>query len=160
MKSGKEDEEKFQCRNYSHRLRHCGDGRETGGKALKPAVRKNYFIRDISFNSIDKEYELETGSVSTDNMSLVLLDPSINTRTAWEKSNSAHDVFSKSNMENAITLMGSFMASGAHEHIFCSDLMLYSWKRSHCAVRRNLNDMEGHLGEEEKCLSVVVEVKD
>lgn len=41
----------------------------------KPATKKHRFIRNTSFNDIEDEYDLGTGSVLTEKLYLVLADP-------------------------------------------------------------------------------------
>lgn len=94
-------------------------------EVLKSAMKKCCFTRDTSFNDLENEYELGSGSVLTEKVNPVLADPPYSTRSARGQSNCAYDVFSKSNMEGGVRLMGIGMAPGAHGHISCSSLMLY-----------------------------------
>lgn len=89
---------------------------------------KNYgFIRDTSFKDLDGGYELDTGSVSTEHVSLNLSLLRYTTRSAGDRSDSVRGVLSKSDTKNAVKLMGSIIASGAHGHIFRSILMFDIW---------------------------------
>lgn len=83
------------------------------------------FIRNTFFKNLGDAYELETGSDCTEDVNLVLSDPPHNTRRTQSQSSFAHGLVSKSGMEDAVTLLGSVVASGARGHISCSDKMLH-----------------------------------
>lgn len=49
---------------------------------LKFAMNRHYFVQDTSFNNLEDEYELETGSVLTEKANRVPPDPPYNTCSA------------------------------------------------------------------------------
>lgn len=67
---------------------------------------------------VGDEYGLEEGSVLIEEVNLVPAVPSSHICSATGQSHSAHDVLSKRGMEDAVRLVGSAMAPGAHGHIF------------------------------------------
>lgn len=84
-------------------------------------------------------------------MNLVLAHPLHKTRRARGQSSYAHEVFSKSGMEDAVGLLGSVMSPRAQGHKFCSDLMFYRWNRSFRAAKEKIEDVKENLeGEKEK----------
>lgn len=80
-------------------------------------MMKYCFIRDSSFNDLNDKYEFETGLVLAEKGHLVLTDSPHSTRIVQSQSDSAHDVFSQSNTENAVRLIGNLMASGTDGRI-------------------------------------------
>lgn len=72
------------------------------GETLKSVTRNYCFIQDISFNDLEDECEFAPGSVRTIKVSRALTDPPYNIRSARGRSNSAHNLFSKRNMGNAM----------------------------------------------------------
>lgn len=99
--------------------------REAGPKVevLRSALKKYRFIRNVSFKDLEDEYELDNDSVSTEKVNLVLADPPYNIRSARGQSNSAYNAFLKTDIEDAVKLIGNVMAPGARGHMFCSDSM-------------------------------------
>lgn len=73
---------------------------------------------------------------------MVLANLPYSTGSAWGQSNSANDVFSKKDMENAVRVMGSMASPEAHGHILCSDLMFYHRNRSPCATKEEVNNVK------------------
>lgn len=90
---------------------------------LKPAMNKYCFVGRTSFSDLEDEYDLKTGSVLTNKINLVLADSLYNTRSALCQSKSAHEGFSKRELENAVRLMSNVLFSGVHGNLLCSDLM-------------------------------------
>lgn len=88
-------------------------------------MKKYRFIQNISFNEFEHEYELETGSVLTKEVSQASVDLPYSPRSARGQSNSDHDVFSKRNTENAARLVGNITSLEAHGHILCSGLVFH-----------------------------------
>lgn len=90
---------------------------------LKCALKKHPFIRNTLLNDLRDEHELDTVRIGTVN--LVPVNPPYITLTARGQSDCAHNLFSKTDLENAVRVMRSFMALETHRHIFCSDLVFY-----------------------------------
>lgn len=59
----------------------------------RSAMKKHCFIRENSFNDLEDEYVLETGSVLAGKGNRVLADLSYNTRSERGLSSSAHGLF-------------------------------------------------------------------
>lgn len=122
---------------------------------LKSAMMKYFFIRDTSFSDDEDEYELDTGSNPTENVDLALADLPYSTRSAWGQSNSAHDVFSKRDVENVVRLVGSVVAPGAHAQVLCSDLKIYQRNKSSLAAKEEVDIVGGDLEGQKKSLGGV-----
>lgn len=61
----------------------------------RSALKKHCFTLGISFNDLEDEYVLGTGSVLCEKVNLVLTNPSYSTRSARDKSSSGHDLLLK-----------------------------------------------------------------
>lgn len=96
----------------------------------------------------------------TEKMHLISTDSPYNTRSVRGRSRSAHEVFSKKDMEDAMRLTSNFMASGEHVHIFCSSLMFHHWKRSLRAAKEWVEDVEGDLEGGKEKMPEVFEMED
>lgn len=94
-------------------------------KVLSSAMNKDRFFQDISFSDLKDEYKLKTGSVFSEKVNLLLANPPRITRSARGPSNSAHEMFSKKIMKESVRVSGSLVATGAHGHIFCSNVVFY-----------------------------------
>lgn len=100
---------------------------------LKSALKNYCFIRDTSCNDLRDECMLYSGSL-TEKVGLALRYPPYSTCSAWKQLSSAHNVFSKRDMKDAVSLVDLELALGAHGLIFCSDLVSYHCNRSFRAV--------------------------
>lgn len=130
---------------------HPSSGLQT--EVLDSAKKKYCFIQDISFNDLDDQSELETGSICREKVSQVLADSSYSTRSTRCQTNSAQNVFLKRDRGDAVKLMGTEMAPGAHGHVFCLSLVFYCCNSSFRAAKKKLGDVEGNLdGRKEKVL--------
>lgn len=81
---------------------------------LQSAMKKYCLIRDISLKDLEDQHDRETGSVLISKVELVRADLFYPSRTARGQGGAAHDVFSKTEMEDEVRLMGSVVAPGAH----------------------------------------------
>lgn len=90
---------------------------------LRVAARECCFIKNTSLQELQDMHELETDSVSHRNVNLMLADPPYSTCSALGQAPSAHDVFRKENIENALIFMSNVMAPEAHNHLFGFDLI-------------------------------------
>lgn len=115
-------------------------GREVG--LLKSALKNLCLIPDIFFIDFKDGSELRTGSALIQIVSLILVNPPYNARSRRCRSNSAHNLFSKSNMEYTVSLVGSLMALETPGHIFCSVLMIFHCHTSLRAASKNRGHME------------------
>lgn len=71
------------------------------------------------FVDLEVEYELESGSVLTAKINLVLSNPPYSTHRARGQSNFAHDVFPKNYIDGAVRTTGSLMDLEALGYKFC-----------------------------------------
>lgn len=85
---------------------------ESQVKVLKSAIRKYCLIRDSSFNDLKDDCILQTGSVLTENVNLVLASPPYNSRRAQGRSRPAYEVFLKSSAEDVVKLVASVITPG------------------------------------------------
>lgn len=114
-------------------------------KMSKSAIMKYCFIPDTLLSEFEGEYDLDTRLVLTEKLILVLDYRPYSTRRAQGQSSPAHELFSRSDMENAFRLMGTDMALGTHRQTFSSDLVFCHWSRSLRAAKGNLADAKGEL---------------
>lgn len=122
----------------------------------KSALKKYCFIRGRTLNGLKDDYKLETGSVFSESVILVLADPPHTTHSARGQSSSANDVLSKRNVEHAVRLIGSVMALGRRGQMFCSDVVFRQWNRSLHAAEKGEDDVERNLERlKEKALEVL-----
>lgn len=83
----------------------------------KSAMKKYRFVLNTLFSDFEVQYKLENSFILTKEAYLVLASPRYTARSALGQSCSAHDVFSKSDMEDAVRLMSSVIAPVARGHI-------------------------------------------
>lgn len=112
---------------------------------LGSAMKKYCLVREDSLKNLEDEYELETSSVLTENVNLLLTDPAYNTRVLQNQSNYAHEVVSKRYRENAFREMRNVVAPRAHGHRFCLNLMFRRWNRSLLASKEKRKNEEERL---------------
>lgn len=132
---------------------------ETGQKLemLNSGMSRYRFIRDISFNDLENENELEFGSVLSGKVSLVLAGLPYSTRSARSQSTSAHDVPLKRDREDAVRLMDAVVAPRAYGSIFTSDSMFYHWSKSLLVAEDEVETMEEDWKEKEEKGSEMLE---
>lgn len=125
--------------DIAHTVPTCSGATEREGepkvKLLKFVMKKYCLIRDISFNNLEDEYELETVSVLTKNVNLVLANPLAAAHSGRGHPSCVHDVSPTKYVEDAVVLMLFVMAPGARGHTICSDLMFNHWNRSLCVAK-------------------------
>lgn len=112
---------------------------------LRSGMTKFCLIQDTFFDDLEDKYQLLTGSVLTENMSLVPAYLLCSTRSARIQPSSAHDVFLKRNIENVLKIMGDVMAPGAQGHIVCSDLPIHRCISSLRAAKEEAETVKGDL---------------
>lgn len=89
---------------------------ELAFQVFKAAMREYCVVKDTSFNELENLHDLETGSALHQNTTLVLADTRDSTCSAQGQMNYAHDAICREEIEDAVRLMGSVMAFGAHGH--------------------------------------------
>lgn len=88
---------------------------------------------DAALNEVEELYELRVGSASSKKMSMVLADPSYNPRSAQGQTSCGRGVFSKNDIENAVSSLSNVMASRAHSPFFCIKFMHFHSREILCA---------------------------
>lgn len=114
---------------------------------------------DTSFKDLGGKYELDNGFALIEKTNLVLASPRFSTRRAQSQFSSAHDVFPKRDIEDVARLLRNVMVSGAHWHIFCSDVMIYHRNGSFRAAAEREENAKGGFGKGKERVPEVFEVK-
>lgn len=76
-------------------------------------------------------------------MNLIVADLPFNTRRARAQSSFAYDVFSKRDMEEAVTLMGNVVSPETNGHLFYSCPIFCHCSKSLCAATEKMKDRKG-----------------
>lgn len=92
-------------------------------------------------------------------MSLFRADLRCGTCTGRVQSINAHNLFSKRDLEAAVGLMGSVMASGAHGYTFFLHLLFHYWNRAFHTAEKNRARVKGDLKRRKKEVLQVPEMK-
>lgn len=75
-------------------------------------------------------------------MSFVQASPPYNTRSVHAQSDTARDVLSEKNMEDAVRSLGRMIASETHGHTFRSSLLFHRLKQISQEAKENVQDLE------------------
>lgn len=92
---------------------------------LRSAMSRYCFIQNTSFDGLEKEYELEFGSVLTEKVSLVPADPSCEACSAQGHSSFAQNMLRKKRIEHAVSVIRVVTVFEAYSSIFRTDQMFY-----------------------------------
>lgn len=79
----------------------------------------------------------------TGKASMVLVSPPFTFLSARVQASSAHNLFLRNDIDNAVNFTSSLMASVAHYHICCSELLFIDRSKSRCARMMMAEDVEG-----------------
>lgn len=117
-------------------------------------------MHGLLFIDLDDQCELHTGSVLTENVTLVSACPISSSCRARGQSNSVHDLLARKSKQNAMRPTGSTLAHAAHGHRFCLVSMCRHWKMGFRAAKEVVGVIEGDLTGRKVRKSELFEMKD
>lgn len=94
------------------------------------AVSEYCFVKDTLFNELENSHDPNMDSALHQNVTLVLIGLSYNTRNARGQNTSAHDVFCKEHLKEAVRFMSNVLSPEAHNDTVFSDLVFFRYNKS------------------------------